>query len=246
MGIISRTLRDFMYENITQAMTGIYAWKKHKRNVVTPIEKHIAYRPTYNLDFYRESVFHRLIDLFESTYSLYNSGQFLGSMVLARSVQETLSVLNFVNTILEKLVKSKDLSKFIERTNRLILGYCGDDEFPEKINIMDCIDSVDKNLRLEGKFRQHYNLLSEYAHPNNAGTFSAYGQTNLEFIKVNVGPNKKSMLRMKKHIESTLMICITLLDTIQKGYEPVINGALEYCIECHENGELISQFYNEI
>jgi hypothetical protein len=112
-----------MYENITQTMAGISTWKKHKRNVVTPIEKHIAYRPTYNIDCYRESLFHRLIDLFESTYSLYKSEQIIGSIVLARSVQETLSMLNFVNTILEKLVKSKDMNKFIERTHKLIFGH---------------------------------------------------------------------------------------------------------------------------
>jgi hypothetical protein len=41
---------------------------------------------------------------------------------------------------------------------------------------------------------------------------------------------------MKKHVESTLMICITLLDTIQKEYEPAINGALEYCIKLHKKG----------
>jgi hypothetical protein len=60
--------------------------------------------------------------------------------MLGKSIKETLSVLNFVNTISEKLVKSKDLSKFIERTHRLILGHYEDDEFPEKINVVDCID----------------------------------------------------------------------------------------------------------
>jgi hypothetical protein len=225
-----------MYENITQTMAGISAWKKHKRNVVTPIEKHIAYRPTYNIDCYRESLFRRLIDLFESTYSLYKSEQIIGSIVLARSVQETLSMLNFVNSILEKLVKSKDMNKFIERTHKLIFGHCGVDGFPEKINIMDCIDSVDKKFKIKGKFREHYGLLSEYAHPNNAGTFNVYGQVNLEFLEINIGLDKKSMLVMKSHVESTLMICITLLDNIQKEYEPVISEALEYCIELHKKG----------
>jgi hypothetical protein len=101
---------------------------------------------------------------------------------------------------------------------------------------MDCIDSVDKKFKIKGKFREHYDLLSEYAHPNNAGTFNVYGQVNLEFLEINVGLDKKSMLVMKSHVESTLMICITLLDNIQKEYEPVISEALEYCIELHKKG----------
>jgi hypothetical protein len=232
-----------VYKNIEHAMKGLAVWKKHRRNKISPLCKNIAFRPTFNADFYRESVFHRFIELVESTYTLYRSEQFLAAIITARSCQETISILNFINIKLEHLSKTEDLKHFVESFKRLTLGFCQDEEFPEKISVMTCIDSVDK--KLEGKFRQHYNLLSEYAHPNYSGTFGVFGQPNHETLDVVISPTKNSISRMKKHVELTLMICLELLGTIQEVYEKQINVALETCIEMHEQGKLVEQFYGE-
>lgn len=227
-----------MYENIEEAIAVLSVWKKHRRTLVAPLSKNIAYKPTFEADYFREAAFYRFIELSESAYSLYKSNLLIGGVVAARASQESVAVLWFINSKLENLSKTKDLAHFTDTMKRLILGW-SDDEFPDKINVFKCIDAVDKVM--EGKFRQHYEMLSEYAHPNYSGTFGAYGKPNHETLEVTLGAYPRSKDILKKHIESTLIICIGLLDSIQENYDQVINTALSVCHELHDAGKLKEQ-----
>ncbi len=51
----------------------------------------------------------------------------------------------------------------------------------------------------------------------------------------------RSKKTLTTHIESTLIICIELLEAIQEKYEKVINDALDVCQELHEKGKLVDQ-----
>ena len=228
-----------MYNNIEEAMLGLSVWKKHLRTTVSPISKNIACKPTFDADYYRESVLYRFVELTESAYMLYKANLLVGAITTARAAQETLAVAWFINSKLEHLTKTKDLSHFGGIMQRLIVGWSNDEEFPEKINVFKCIDSVDKAL--EGKFRMHYEILCEYAHPNYSGTFGAYGQPNHETLEVTLGRYPRSEETLKRHIESTLVICISLLESIQEKYESVINSALDVCFELHQEGKLKEQ-----
>jgi len=220
-------------------MKGLSIWKNHRRSIVSPLSKNIAYKPTFEADYFREAAFYRFIELAESSYSLYKSDLLVGSVITARAAQETLAVIWFINSKLQHLSKTKDLSHFTDTINRLILGWSNDEEFPEKINVLKCIDSVDKAL--EGKFRRHYEMLSEYAHPNYSGTFGAYGEPNHEALEVSLGSYPRSRDTLLLHIEQTICICVALLDSIQEKYESVINAALDVCHELHDAGKLKEQ-----
>ena len=173
----------------------------------------------------------------ESAYILYNENLLIGAIVTARAAQETLAVLWYLNTKLEHLSKTKDLKHFTKTLRRLTVGWTNDKELAEKINIFTMIDAVDKVL--EGKFRQHYEMLSEYAHPNYSGTFGAYAVPDKENLEVSYGWSyPRSKKRLTSHIESTIVICIELLEVIQEKYEKVINDALDVCQELHKKGEL--------
>jgi hypothetical protein len=220
-----------VYNDIDEAMLGLSVWKNNLRTSVNPISKNIAYKPTFDADYYRESVLYRFIELTESAYLLYKSNLLVGAVVSARAAQEALAVAWFVNSKLEHLTKTKDLSHFSEIMRRLIVGWSND--------VFKCIDSVDKTM--EGKFRRHYEMLCEYSHPNYNGTFGAYGAPNHETLEVTLGNYPRSSETLKSHIESTLIICVSLLDSIQEKYEAVINSALDVCHELHEQGKLKEQ-----
>lgn len=228
-----------MYKNIDEAMLGLSVWKEHLRASVSPISKNIAYKPTFDADYYREAVLYRFVELAESAYHLYKTDLLVGAVVSARAAQETVAVAWFINSKLEHLVKTKDLSHFSEIMRRLIVGWSNDEEFPEKVNVFKCIDSVDKAM--EGKFRRHYDMLSEYAHPNYSGTLGAFGNPNHETLEVSFGNYPRSRKTLENHIESTLIICVSLLNSIQEKYESVINLALDVCHELHEKGLLKDQ-----
>lgn len=230
---------DSVYNNINDAMLGLAIWKKRSRKIVKPLSKNIAYKPTYEADYYREAVLYRFIELAESAFQLYSSSQLIGSIVLVRAAQETLAVAWYINTKLEYLSKTKDLAHFSEIMERLIVGWSNDEEFPEKINVFTCIDSVDKTM--EGEFRRHYEMLCEYAHPNYSGTFGAYGEPNHKTLEVTFGKYPRSEKILKRKIENTLIICISLLDSIQENYKEVINSALDVCHQLQDQGKLNEQ-----
>lgn len=76
-----------MYNDIEEAMLGLSEWKKNLRTSVKPISKNIAYKPTYDADYYRESILYRFIELTESAYLLYKSrifGEIQARIVLSR------------------------------------------------------------------------------------------------------------------------------------------------------------------
>jgi hypothetical protein len=228
-----------VYKNIDEAMIGLSVWKKNRRTVVKPISNNIAYKPTFDADYYREAVLYRFIELVESSYQLYKSNLLVGSVVTARAAQETLAVAWYVNSKLELLCKNKDLSHFNDIIIRLTVGWSKDEEFPEKINVITCIEAVDKAL--EGKFKRHYDMLSEYAHPNWSGTMGAFAAPNKEKLEVVFGQYIRSEETMKKHVESTLIICLKLLNSIEETYQEVINEALDVCHELHGKGKLKEQ-----
>lgn len=232
-----------MFKDLEHVMESLPIWKRNRRKIVSPIGNSMAYRPTFIADSYRESVLQRIIELTESTYTLYLSKQYLAAVITARSCQESIAVLNFINVKLVTFSRTKDLRHLVNTLERLTFGFSDDNEFPEKISIMNCIDSVDKTLG--GQFRQHYNLLSEYAHPNYLGTFGSFGKPDYESLDIVISPNKDMIETMKKHVECTIVICFELLNIIQKECEDVFNTALETCKEMHNTGELVKQFYNK-
>jgi len=231
-----------VYNNIEEAMLGLDVWKRHRKVSIAPLAKNLAYKPTFDTDIYREAAFYRFIELTESTYSLYESNLLIGAITTARAAYETLAVLWFINTKLEHLTKTKDISHFLEITHRLMLGWSNDEEFPEKINVLKCADAVDKVF--EGRFRRHYEMLCEYAHPNNSGTFGSYADPNHSTLEVKFGSYPRNKETLKKNIQSTVVISMEMLNHVQQDYEKIINEALDTCQELHEQGKL-KDAYNE-
>ena len=173
---------------------------------------------------------------------MYKSNNFIGSAVCARSAQEAISVLWFINVQLEKLYKTKNLSTFLNKMKRLAFGFSKDEEFPEKLNILDCIDSVDKSADIG--FRRNYNILSDYAHPNYSGTIGTYAKTDKNSLKVEIGPKVKSIENLKKIIQVTMDACLYMLTPLLDAYVDLLNKSQDVCIDLHEQGILTDIFYN--
>ena len=235
--------RGSMYDTLDEAMQDLGEWKNKRKSTIKPQVKNLAYRPTFNTDCHREAVFLRFIELAESTFKLYEENLLVGAIVTARSAQETFAVMWYINAQLEHLSRTNNIARFLKKMNRLSLGWSNDKDFPEKINILDCIDSVDKVM--EGQFRSHYDLLSEYAHPNYSGTLSVYTKPDHDTLKVEFGSYPRPVERLKNVIEETLIISISLLTSIQRTYDTALKSALEVCIVLHDNDELHDIFYKK-
>lgn len=232
-----------MTESISKLEDDIKKWKSIRRKVVRPLEKNIAYRPMFNVDFFREALLYRFIELAETTIILFRANHLVSAIISARSVQETLAMMWFVNDKLKSLSITEDLSTFLKKMDRLSFGWSGDDQFPEKINILTCIDSVDKIM--EGSFRKNYDFLSEFAHPNYSGVIGAYTKPNHQTLDVDLSCYPRSMVRKKEIIVSTLSGSLLLLVPITETYETLIDKGLDVCISIHKQGELENIFYKK-
>lgn len=232
-----------MYDTLEEAVKSLSEWKIKRKDELEPLVEKLAYRPTFNTDCHREAVFRRFIELAESTIVLHEKKLLIGAVVTARATQETFAVMWFINIQLERLSKTKDLSYFLLKMHRLSLGWSNREEFPEKINVLNCINAVDKLIG--GGFRGHYDLLSELAHPNYSGTLSVYTKPDHESFKITIGSYPRSQKRLESTIEDTLIISISLLGYIQEKYDSVLEKALEICITLDEQGKLHDIFYNE-
>ena len=231
-----------MYNNIDEAMLGLDVWKKHRKKTIAPLAKNLAYKPTFDADVFREAALYRFIELTESTHTLYKSNLLIGSITTVRAAYETLAALWFLNTKLEHLTKTKDISNYVETIRRLSFGWSNDEEFPEKINALTCTDAVDKTLK--GRFRRHYEMLCEFAHPNYSGTFGSYTAPDHSTLEVHFGAYPRNEAALRSHIESTVTILLEMLNHVQENYEKTITEALNTCHELHKQGKLKAA-YNE-
>jgi len=214
-----------------------------KRDKIVPLLKHLAYRPTFNIDYYREALLHRFVDLCEGALTLSKNSNNVAAIVCARSAQETFAVIAYLSFKLETLEKTKDLRSLLDTMHRLSIGWRGDHEFPEMINVLTCIDQVSK--RLDSGFREHYDMLSESAHPNYQGVLGAYSSPNHETKEVCIGVVHKSDERLGTLVKKTIQICVHLFEHIQSEFEGHMNNALDICVELHEQGKLSDIFYAE-
>lgn len=212
-----------------------------KRDKVAPLKVHLAFRPIFNIDCYREAVLHRFIDLCEGALTLLKSGNHVAAVVSARAAQESFAVIAYLSFKLEAFEKDHDLAELLNTMHRLSIGWKGDEEFPEMINVLTCIDKVSKTL--DPEFRNIYNILSESAHPNYQGVLGAYSTPNHDTKEVVMGISPKSDERLSNLVVTTIQVCALLFEHIQEEFETRMNIALDICIDLHEQGKLSEVFY---
>ncbi|MCE7534591.1 hypothetical protein [Aliivibrio fischeri] len=215
--------------------------KTIKRDKVVPLKDHLAFRPTFNIDCYREAVLHRFIDLCEGALLLSKSGNYVAAVVSARAAQESFAIIAYLSFKLEAFEKDHDLAELLNTMHRLSIGWKGDDEFPEMINVLTCIDKVSKML--DPEFRNLYNTLSESAHPNYQGVLGAYSTPNYETKEVVMGTSSESDERLSNLVVTTIQVCALLFEHIQEEFETRMNIALDICIDLHAQGKLTEIFY---
>lgn len=237
-------IADMVTESeLEEAIESLSMWKKSLKDELLPPSKYIAYKPTYEANYYREIVIYRFIELSEAAYELYKLNHLIASIVVSRSAQETIAVFWYLNEKLKYVIEHNELSHFTEIMRRLMLGWTEDPKFPNRVNAITMIDSVDKGL--DGTFRKQYDYLSEYAHPNYCGTMCVYAETHKKAHKVTFGKYKRSEHVLKSHIETSLKINIGLLDYVQEKYEENLPKVLDVCIELQKKGLLRGQISKE-
>jgi len=133
----------------------------------------------------REGLIHRVTWLAEGAASEFAAKRWIPAAVLTRAIAEPVAVLHSLCLNVEKGLQSRDDKELTEFLRRMMVGSRVDPQFPQTINVLTLVDKVDADFP---GFRQSYDQLSEYAHPNWCGVLGAFSEPDRERHVVTSNP----------------------------------------------------------
>jgi hypothetical protein len=149
---------------------------------VSPISK-----LPYKALLYRDALIWRMAELGREALESFEKDKLLSAIVLTRATVETSAALWYLCAKVDAAVKSGDVEDIDDYLMRLMVGSATgasetdpnetDPVLPRPIKVGAFLKQVDKEI--EG-FNHQYGILSEYAHPNWAGTALLYSKHNTE------------------------------------------------------------------
>lgn len=132
----------------------------------------------------RALLIYRIVDLSEVAIYLYETNKIVSAIILTRAIFETSAVLYWLHKRLKKVVETRNLGNIDEFLMKHLFG-TSDDFIPvDRFNVLTAINHVDKGVE---NYRQSYDSLSEFVHPNWPGLMGAYGKTDREKYTLYLG-----------------------------------------------------------
>lgn len=137
----------------------------------------------------REILYHRISSLANSAINLYGANDFLGGIIITRSIFETVALAYYLERTLNRFIRVRKIPEFHKSLMHVILA----EETPvakyKPINVTGLIDKLNDD---KPGFKKVYNILSECVHPNWTGSFGTFCQIDTKTKILNLEINKKS------------------------------------------------------
>jgi hypothetical protein len=131
----------------------------------------------------------RMADLARGAFENFEKDRLASAIVLTRAAVETCAALWHLCEKVSDAVDAKTVGDIDDYLMKLIMGSKTDSALPQALNVLKFVDHVNKAI--EG-FRHQYDLLSEYAHPNWAGTSLLFLKHNEETLVTDFGTNLRT------------------------------------------------------
>jgi hypothetical protein len=181
----------------------------------------------------RESFMWRGEELSRSSVTSFRDGYDLSGILLTRGFMETCACMNYLHQLVmsnQVIPVSDDLD---EKVMRLLLGHKNREDLPEAHNILNLIDMVGKEHKeIKGKFRDLYNKLSEYAHPNWIGSSEMYSSIDKSKWLINFG---KSIRAPETHRERGLLALNLSLALFEISYNEMADYLPSFIEACNKS-----------
>jgi hypothetical protein len=157
---------------------------------VSPISK-----LPFKVLLYRNALMWRFAELGRGAFDDLCEDKLVSGIVLTRATVETSGALWFLCAKVEEAVKSQSVGDIDEHLMKLVVGIAtdapktkskGDATFPRPVKVGAFLKLVEKDV--EG-FSNQYGILSEYAHPNWAGTVLLFSKNDTKNRTTDFGRN---------------------------------------------------------
>jgi len=193
---------------------------------VNPIGILLKSKAAWKISVLEQTFLYRTVMLADACTSSWNSKNTLGSILAARAIMETTAVLYDFRCRLSELIAKKDIDGIdrltMNRTFSTRLDKWIDDaNFVSAVNVLNFIDRLGVEFEL---VRHHYNVLSEFCHPNYLGHFMIFSDLDPETGVVSLSEGKGFNKGIFHHIFAAFVLIGVVEASLDKIEEliPVI------------------------
>jgi hypothetical protein len=217
-------------ELFSQAKKHVEVLRQSLISRIDPLQISTIAKVPYKALEIRETLAYRAADIGQAIVRTYEADLFVSSVILCRALQETLALLWYVNRACKRALENDSDTGLDETLMRVMVGFRdkgqGQENFPDAVNILTCIDRVEREL--EG-FRKSYDQLSEYAHPNWSGVSGLFTQTDHENILVDLGSYISGKENIKLKISVSFATNLELLAMIYHQFADFLPELVQLC-----------------
>lgn len=140
----------------------------------------------------RELLAHRASALASPAVALFEAGNIVSGILLARALLETVAMLTDLDAELAKFLSVRDEGKFDEfLMNQLFANRQGSKGEMAAYQTKGVMYSVDRLDKITKGIRFTYDALSEYCHPNWSGVHGSFGEIDVDKFVLDLGPKSK-------------------------------------------------------
>jgi hypothetical protein len=186
---------------------------------------------------YRETLIWRMAELSRGAFDNFEKNKTACAILLTRAAVETSAGLWFLNAKLEAAVKAKAVGDLDNYLSKLVMGSRSDSALPEALNVLKFVDRVEKDV--EG-FRHQYEILSEFAHPNWAGTVLLYSNTDYINLSTDFGNSIRGMDAPKRIGIINLSVALMIFEQSYNSVADLMPAFIELCKRRTEMNEASS------
>ena len=137
----------------------------------------------------REVVIHRMAALSTSTVHLLDANQPVAAAILTRAAIETTALLHSLRCAITTFIENKDTRTLDEFLMKGLVGSRWKDAKVQATSVLTLINRLDREMP---GFREMYDDLCEYAHPNWSGLMGSFSARKDGDYEVSFGPSQST------------------------------------------------------
>ena len=174
----------------------------------------------------------RMSELSRTGFENFEKENLNTAVILVRAAVETAAALWYLETKLEEAVTKKSKSDIDDFLMKLLMGSKTAPELPQAINVLMFVDRVNRDV--EG-FREQYDNLSEFAHPNWAGTSLLYSKSDPKTARTEFAKNIRSLTSTKRVAMVNLNVALMIFERTYEKVGNVMPALVKLCSEPEES-----------
>lgn len=183
----------------------------------------------YKLASINYSYSYRFLVIAKTALQLFKNEEYLSSAILIRSSMETSSMLFYLLNKIEDFLNELNCEQIDSFMMKVLVG----GKLKSDVYVIDnCLKAIDKVTKKKfDKFREMYDQLSEFAHPNWAGSAGYFSKIESEGIKeFNISKKMESPFFILFPFSVSTALLVDSFENIQK----IMPNFIKQCeVSCH-------------